>query len=335
MKNICILGIETSCDDTCAAILKNNTVLSNIIHTQKSHKKYGGIVPEIASREHLCNITTVVEKALSTAKINKNDIDGVAFTQGPGLIGPLFVGSMFAKGFSVGLKKPLLAVNHLKGHAMACILDNPSVIFPFLCLVVSGGNTQIVIVHSYEQIDLLGSTIDDAVGEAYDKIGKMLGMSYPAGHKIDLYAQTGNNKKFIFPKTKVDGYNFSFSGIKTAFKIFLEKHKHESNFIEQNIEDICASIQNCLLNMLIDKLLLAIHQTGIKRIALGGGVAANIGLRNMLTTICEERNIQLYIPQKQYCTDNAAMIALIGYYKYINKDFSDYDVKVDAKMKLK
>ena len=190
-------------------------------------------------------------------------------------------------------------------------------------------------VHSYEQIDLLGCTLDDAVGEAYDKIGKMLGMDYPAGHKIDLYAQNGDNKRFIFPKTKVEGYNFSFSGIKTAFKMFLEKHKHENNFIEQNIEDICASIQDCLINMLIDKLLLVINKTGIKRIALGGGVAANTGLRKRLTTFCEEKNMQLYLPQKQYCTDNAAMIALIGVYKYINKDFADYDVKINAKMKLK
>ena len=335
MKDIFILGIESSCDDTCAAVLRGNIVLSNIIHGQESHKKYGGIVPEIASREHLCNITTVVQQALSTAKIKKNDISGVAFTQGPGLIGPLFVGAMLAKGLAMGLNKPLLAVNHLKGHAISCILNNPHVEFPFLCLVVSGGNTQIVIVHSYEQIDLLGCTLDDAVGEAYDKIGKMLGMDYPAGHKIDLYAQKGDNKRFIFPKAKVEGYNFSFSGIKTAFKMFLEKHKHENNFIEQNIEDICASIQDCLINMLIDKLLLVINKTGIKRIALGGGVAANTGLRKRLTTICEEKNMQLYLPQKQYCTDNAAMIALIGVYKYINKDFADYDVKINAKMKLK
>ena len=334
MKDIFILGIETSCDDTCAAVLKNNIVLSNIIHSQESHKKYGGIVPEIASREHLCNITTVVDQALSTAKINKNDIDGIAFTQGPGLIGPLFVGSFFAKGLAVALNKPLLAINHLKGHAIACILDNHNVIFPFLCLIISGGNTQLVIVHSYDKIENLGATLDDAVGEAYDKIGKMLGLDYPAGPKIDSYAQTGDIKKFIFPKAKVDGYNFSFSGIKTAFKIFLEKHKNENNFVEKNIEDICASIQDCLLNMLIDKLTIAIHNTGIKRIAIGGGVAANIGLRKMLTSLCNEKNIQLFLPQKQYCTDNAAMIALIGYYKYINKDFSGYDVQVNAKLKL-
>ena len=333
MNAIYILGIETSCDDTCAAIIKDGNVLSNVVKSQYSHKKYGGIVPELASREHLNNINKTVNEALKIANINKKQLSAIAFTKGPGLIGPLLVGSMYAKGLSLGLKIPLIAVNHLKAHALAYGITN-KLDFPFLCLLASGGNTQIVLVKSYNSFDLLGKTLDDAVGEAYDKIAKMLGIEYPGGPLIAKYSQDGDNKRFKFPKANVDGFNFSFSGIKTAVKNFLnENTKSDENFIKDNFADICASVQESLVGMLLEKIELAISKIKVNAISIGGGVAANQYLRIRLKELAEDKKIKLFIPEKQFCTDNAAMIGYLGYLNFLDKNFADINTAVNPDLK--
>lgn len=324
MNKVNILAIESSCDDTCAAIISDFKILSNVINTQKIHKNFGGVVPELASRNHMCNIASTVKEALEIANIDKKDLSAIAVTTHPGLNGPLLVGSLFAKGYSYGLNIPLIPVNHLHGHMLANLIDNDieqlklfndNNIFPFLCLVVSGGNSQIYIVRSFTDFELLGETLDDAIGEAYDKVAKMLGLEYPGGPKIDKLAQNGDKNKFKFSKARIDGYNYSFSGFKTSVKYFLEdKLKTDKDFINNNLNDLCASVQEGLLNMILEKFVLAIKNTNIKTIAIGGGVASNSGLRNRLKEIADRMNLRLHIPERQYCTDNAAMIAITSTY---------------------
>ena len=324
MNKVNILAIESSCDDTCAAVISDFKILSNVINTQKIHKNFGGVVPELASRNHMCNIASTVKEALEIANIDKKDLSAIAVTTHPGLNGPLLVGSLFAKGYSYGLNIPLIPVNHLHGHMLANLIDNDieqlklfngNNIFPYLCLVVSGGNSQIYIVRSFTDFELLGETLDDAIGEAYDKVAKMLGLEYPGGPKIDKLAQLGDKNKFKFSKARIDGYNYSFSGFKTSVKYFLEdKLKTDKDFINNNLNDLCASVQEGLLNMILEKFVLAIKNTNIKTIAIGGGVASNSGLRNRLKEIADKMNLRLHIPERQYCTDNAAMIAITSTY---------------------
>ena len=328
MNKVNILAIESSCDDTCAAVISDFKILSNIINTQKIHKNFGGVVPELASRNHMCNIAYTVKQALEIANIDKKDLSAIAVTTHPGLNGPLLVGSLFAKGYSYGLNIPLIPINHLHGHMLANLIDNNieqlklfnnNNIFPFLCLVVSGGNSQIYIVRSFTDFELLGETLDDAIGEAFDKVAKMLGLEYPGGPKIDKLAQFGDKNKFKFCKTNIKGYNYSFSGFKTSVKYFLEdKLKEDKDFIKNNINDLCASIQESLLNMILKKFILAIKNTNIKNICIGGGVASNNGLRLKLKEIANKMNLNLHIPERQYCTDNAAMIAITSTYYYNN-----------------
>ena len=331
MDKVNILAIESSCDDTCAAVISDFKILSNVINTQKIHKNFGGVVPELASRNHMCNIASTVKEALEIADIDKKDLSAIAVTTYPGLNGPLLVGTLFAKGYSYGLNIPLIPVNHLHGHMLANLIDNDieqlklfngNNIFPFLCLVVSGGNSQIYIVRSFTDFELLGETLDDAIGEAYDKVAKMLGLEYPGGPKIDNLAQSGDKNKFKFSKAKIDGYNYSFSGFKTSVKYFLEdKLKTDKDFINNNLNDLCASVQEGLLNMILEKFVLAIKNTNIKTIAIGGGVASNNGLRNKLKEIADRMNLRLHIPERQYCTDNAAMIAITSsfYFNLLEK----------------
>jgi len=324
MDKVNILAIESSCDDTCAAVISDFKILSNVINTQKIHKNFGGVVPELASRNHMCNIASTVKEAIEIANIDKKDLSAIAVTTHPGLNGPLLVGSLFAKGYSYGLNIPLIPVNHLHGHMLANLIDNDieqlklfngNNIFPFLCLVVSGGNSQIYIVRSFTDFELLGETLDDAIGEAYDKVAKMLGLEYPGGPKIDKLAELGDKNKFKFSKARIDGYNYSFSGFKTSVKYFLEdKLKDDKDFINNNLNDLCASVQEGLLNMILEKFVLAIKNTNIKTIAIGGGVASNNGLRNRLKEITDKMNLRLHIPERQYCTDNAAMIAITATY---------------------
>lgn len=337
-QNIYILGIESSCDDTAAAVLKNGEILSNVVATQEVHQKYGGVVPELASRAHQQNIVPVIHEALSRAGITKNDLSAIAFTRGPGLMGSLLVGTSFAKSFALGLKIPLLDVNHMQAHILAHFIkeegfQQPE--FPFLALTISGGHTQIVKVSNYFEMEVIGETLDDAVGEAFDKSAKILGLPYPGGPLVDKYAQKGNPKAFNFPKPKVEGLNFSFSGLKTSILYFIQKQvKENPKFIEENIEDICASIQHTIIKILMDKLKKAVKQTGIKQIAIGGGVSANSGIRNTLHEAQEKYGWRTYIPKFEYTTDNAAMIAIAGHYKFISEDFADMGVTAKARIKM-
>ena len=324
-KEPIILGIESSCDDTSAAILKGKKILSNIIANQKVHALYGGVVPELASRAHQQNIIPVVDTAIKKAKIIKENIDAVAFTQGPGLLGSLLVGGSFAKSFSMGMEIPLIAVNHMQAHILAHFIDEgkPTPKFPFLCLTVSGGHTQIVKVLSYNKMKVIGTTIDDAAGEAFDKSAKILKLEYPGGPLIDKYATKGNIHSFSFGKPKVKNLDFSFSGLKTSilYKIQNETQKNPQ-FIEENLEDLCASIQHSIVNILLEKLQKAIKETKITEIAIAGGVSANSYLRRELQELANEKKYNLYIPKFEYCTDNAAMIAISGYFRYLDKDFA-------------
>lgn len=337
-ENIYILGIESSCDDTSAAVLCNDKILSNVVADQKIHAEYGGVVPELASRAHQQNIVPVVYQALEKARINKNQLSAIAFTRGPGLMGSLLVGTSFAKSLSYGLNIPLIDVNHMQAHILAHFIDEdnhskPS--FPFLAMTVSGGHTQIVKVASHFEMEVLGETIDDAVGEAYDKSGKVLNLGYPAGPEIDRRAQLGNPKAYKFTKPKVGGLNFSFSGLKTGILYFVQRQtKTNPNFVEENLNDICASIQYTIIGILMDKLKLAVEQTGIKHIAIGGGVSANSGIRKALKDDENKHGWTTYIPKFEYTTDNAAMIAIVGYLKYLQKDFSDFDVMATARLKF-
>lgn len=326
MKPVILLGIESSCDDTSAAILKNGAILSNCVANQDAHQLYGGVVPEVASRAHQVNIIPVVDMALKKAGVTKEELDGVAFTRGPGLMGSLVVGVSFAKAFAMALDIPLVEVNHMDAHILAHFIDEPKPQFPFLCLTVSGGHTQIVLVRDYMDMEVIGKTIDDAAGEAFDKTGKLLGLPYPAGPIIDKKAREGE-VKFEFVEPRIEGLDFSFSGLKTAILYFLKRNiKEKPDFITENLNDICASVQARIVSILMNKLIKASKQTGINEIAIAGGVSANSALRAALQTEGAERGWNTYIPQFQYCTDNAAMIAMAGYFKYQKGIFSGQEV---------
>ena len=337
-ENIYILGIESSCDDTSAAVLCNDRILSNVVADQKIHAEYGGVVPELASRAHQQNIVPVVHQALEIAGISKEQLSAIAFTRGPGLMGSLLVGTSFAKSLAYGLAIPLIDVNHMQAHILAHYIEEDAhkkPLFPFLAMTISGGHTQIVKVTNYFEMEVLGETIDDAVGEAYDKSGKVLGLGYPAGPEIDRRAQIGNPKAYQFTKPKVEGLNFSFSGLKTAILYFIQREvKANANFIEENLNDICASIQYTIIGILMDKLKFAVKQTGIKHIAIGGGVSANSGIRKALKDAERTFGWTSYIPKFEYTTDNAAMIAIVGYLKFLEKDFSNFDVMASARLKF-
>ena len=337
-KDIFILAIESSCDDTSAAVLKNNTVLSNIIANQEVHAKYGGVVPELASRAHQQHIVPVVKQALKEAGISKTELSAIAFTRGPGLMGSLLVGTSFAKSMALGLNIPLLAVNHMQAHILAHFIQDESQKtpeFPFLCLTISGGHTQIVKVDQDLNFEVLGETIDDAVGEAYDKSAKILGLPYPGGPLIDKYAQLGNPKAFQFSKPKVDGLNFSFSGLKTAILYFIQKQEKENpNFIKENLNDICASIQYTIVEILTDKLKKAVKETGITQIAIAGGVSANSEIRRKLQVAEKHWGWKTYVPKFEFTTDNAAMIGIAGYFQYINKKDADFGITAKARLKV-
>tara|TARA_B110000977_G_C11068269_1_gene488603 strand:+ start:1374 stop:2396 length:1023 start_codon:yes stop_codon:yes gene_type:complete len=337
-KNCYILGIESSCDDTAAAVINNGIVLSNVVATQKIHEDYGGVVPELASRAHQQNIVPVVEQALRKANIDKKQLSAIAFTRGPGLMGSLLVGTSFSKSLALGLGIPLIDVNHMQAHILAHFIKSESQKipkFPFIALTISGGHTQIVKVTDYFSMEILGQTIDDAVGEAFDKSAKILGLSYPGGPILDAFAQKGNPKAYTFPKPKVNPMDFSFSGLKTAILYFVEKEvKQNSNFITENMEDICASIQHTIVDYLMDKLKNAVKHTGIKEIAIGGGVSANSGVRKAITEAEGKYGWNTYIPKFEYCTDNAAMIAIVGELKYRNHLFANSDVLAAARLKL-
>lgn len=337
-QNIYILGIESSCDDTAAAVLHNGKILSNVVATQEVHQKYGGVVPELASRAHQQNIVPVIHEALSRAGVTKEELSAVAFTRGPGLMGSLLVGTSFAKSLSLGLGIPLLDVNHMQAHILAHFIDEEEFQkpqFPFLALTISGGHTQIVKVSDYFEMEVIGETLDDAVGEAFDKSAKILGLPYPGGPLVDKKAQTGNPKAFPFPKPKVDGLNFSFSGLKTSILYFIQKQlKEDPQFIEKNLEDICASIQHTIIGILMDKLKKAVKQTGITEIAIAGGVSANSGIRKTLHEAQAKYGWKTYIPKFEYTTDNAAMIAIAGHYKFISEDFAHMGITAKARIKM-
>ncbi|XCF07605.1 tRNA (adenosine(37)-N6)-threonylcarbamoyltransferase complex transferase subunit TsaD [Tamlana crocina] len=337
-QNIYILGIESSCDDTAASVMLNGKILSNVIANQKIHEEYGGVVPELASRAHQQNIVPVVHQALKKANVTKEQLNAIAFTRGPGLMGSLLVGTSFAKSLAYGLDIPLIDVNHMQGHILAHFIDEEGYEkppLPFLAMTISGGHTQIVKVNDYFNMDVIGETIDDAVGEAFDKSGKILGLGYPAGPEIDKRAKLGNPKAFKFTKPKVDGLNFSFSGLKTAILYFVQKEtKANPNFVEENLNDICASIQHTIIGILIDKLKKASKETGIKHIAIGGGVSANSGIRQALKDGEKKFGWTTYVPKFEFTTDNAAMIAIVGHLKYLQEDFAEQDVVASARLKI-
>lgn len=334
-NDISILAIESSCDETSASIILNGKVLNNIVATQSVHEKYGGVVPELASRAHQENIIPVVHEALESSGIRKNDLSAIAFTRGPGLMGALLVGVSFAKSMAYALKVPLIEINHMQAHVLAHFIEAPKPNFPFICLTVSGGHTQLVLVKDYLDMQVIGETRDDAVGEAFDKTAKLLGLPYPGGPLIDKYAQSGNPKAFEFPITRMPELDYSFSGIKTAVLYFLRDQLQQNpTFIEENLNDLCASIQHSLIEMLLIKLKAAVKQYGVKDVAIAGGVSANSGLRNALTDLATKRGWNIFIPKFEYCTDNAAMIAMAAHYKYLKGDFSSMDVTPLAKMKI-
>lgn len=337
-QNIYILAIESSCDDTAAAVMCNAKVLSNIVASQKIHKDYGGVVPELASRAHQQNIVPVVDQALKKSGINKSQLNAIAFTRGPGLMGSLLVGTSFAKSLAYGLNIPLIDVNHMQAHILAHFIEEDDFEkppFPFLAMTISGGHTQIVKVNSHFEMSVIGETLDDAVGEAFDKSGKLLGLGYPAGPEIDKRAKLGNPKAFPFTKPKVGELNFSFSGLKTQILYFVQKQvKRNPNFIEENLNDICASIQYTIVGILIDKLKLATKSTGIKHIAIGGGVSANTGIRQALKNGEDQFGWTTYVPKFEYTTDNAAMIAIVGYLKYLSGDYAEQDVMASSRLKI-
>jgi len=336
-KSITILGIESSCDDTSAAVIKDAKILSNIVANQDVHQEYGGVVPELASRAHQQNIVPVVNQALKIANISKDQLDAIAFTRGPGLMGSLLVGTSFAKSFSLALGIPLIDVNHMQGHIMAHFIDEGQEMpnFPFLCLTVSGGHTQIVLVKEHFEMDVIGETIDDAAGEAFDKSAKLLGLHYPGGPLIDKYAKEGNPKAFKFTKPRVGDLEFSFSGLKSnILQLIKREERKDADFIENNLIDLCASIQLTIIEILLEKIDNAVKKTGIRQIAIAGGVSANSGLRKALIQRENTHNWKVFIPKFEYCTDNAAMIAIVGYYKYQNQDFADSSVTATARMKI-
>jgi len=340
-----ILAIESSCDETAAAVCREGKILSNIIATQKVHEQYGGVVPELASRAHIQNIVPVVQQALKTAGCEPSSLDAIAFTQSPGLIGSLLVGAQFAKSFALALNKPLIAVHHMQAHVLANLIAEPRPSFPFLCLTVSGGHTQIVLCESPTQLKVIGETIDDAAGEAFDKSAKLLGLPYPGGPLIDKYAATGDPNRFDFPEPRIPGLDFSFSGLKTSILYFLQNagtshiykeefratEEEKKKFITDNLADLCASIQHRIISILLNKLKKATKETGVTQVCIAGGVSANSGLRKALTAAGEKHGWKTFIPAFEYCTDNAAMIAITGYYKYKEGQFSDLSVSATAR----
>lgn len=327
LKQNIILGIESSCDETSASICIDGQIVSNVTATQAIHEQYGGVIPEIASRIHQQNIIPVVDSAIRNAKIRKNDINAVAFTRGPGLLGALLVGTAFAKSFALALNIPLIEINHMQAHVLAHFIDDPKPSFPFLCLTVSGGHTQIVLVKDYFGMEVIGETTDDAAGEAFDKSAKMLGLPYPGGPLIDKHAKEGNASKYKFTEPQIPGFDFSFSGLKTQILYFLQKEvKSNENFIAENLNDLCASIQARIVSILLNKLEAAAKQLGINQIAIAGGVSANSGLRSALKHTAEKNNWNIFIPDFEFCTDNAGMIAIAGYHKFLKGEFVGQEV---------
>jgi len=330
-----ILAIESSCDETSASVISDDNVLSNFIAGQKVHEQYGGVVPELASRAHQQNIIPVVEMALRKSGITKEQLDAIAFTQSPGLIGSLLVGCCFAKSLALALDIPLIAVHHMQAHVLANFIQNPKPSFPFLCLTVSGGHTQIVRVDDYLKMQVLGETLDDAAGEAFDKTAKILGLPYPGGPLIDKYAQSGNGERFSFPEPQIPGLDFSFSGLKTAILYFVRDRVAENkHFVEDNLADICASVQRRIITILMHKLTKAAVETGIRDVCIAGGVSANSGLRKALAEYAHTHGWRYFIPEFQYCTDNAGMIAITAYYKYMADEFADLSVSPNARSGL-
>jgi len=338
LKKTYILGIESSCDDTAAAVISDSDILSNVVASQSIHELYGGVVPELASREHQKLILPVVKKTLEEAKINTSDLSAIAFTNGPGLVGSLMVGTSFAKSMALALNIPLIAVNHMQAHILAHFINDPgnkNPDFPFLALTISGGHTQIVRVDSYFEMVELGKTLDDAVGEAFDKSGKVIGLKYPAGPEIDKLSKKGDPKKFSFTKPKVNGLNFSFSGLKTNFLNFINKQvRINENFIQENLNDICASLQNVIVEILMEKIIMASKQTGINTIVICGGVSANSEIRDRLKVNSGKYNWNVHIPKISYTTDNAAMIAITGQLKYQNNMFSNFETSANPRLKI-
>lgn len=335
--SITILGIESSCDDTSAAVISDGLLLSNVIAGQKVHEEYGGVVPELASRAHQQNIVPVVDTAIKRAGIDKHDIDAIAFTRGPGLLGSLLVGTSFAKGLSLGLRIPMVDVNHLHGHVLSHFIrestDDVVPEYPFLCLLISGGNSQIILVKNYDDMEILGRTIDDAAGEAFDKCAKIMGLPYPGGPHIDRLAAEGDPKRFNFTKPRIPGLDYSFSGLKTAFLYTLrDAVKTDPDFVEKNLPDLAASLQSTIISILMDKVDKAVKLTGVKTLAIGGGVSANSGVRQAVADYCAAKGLKAFIPKRSFTTDNAAMVAIAGYFKYLAKDFCPYDAAPYARV---
>ena len=333
-----ILGIESSCDDTSASVMCDGKVLSNLIANQEIHKSFGGVVPELASRAHQQNIIPVVNQAIINANIDKNQLNAIAYTRGPGLLGSLLVGSSFSKSLSMGLNIPLIEVNHMQAHLLAHFIEDcgdtkPE--FPFIGVTISGGHTQIVMVNDYFKMDIIGETLDDAIGETFDKCGKMLNLPYPAGPHIDKKSKLGNSTKFSFTKPKVKGLNYSFSGLKTGFMRFLQKEKKENdNFIDSELNNLCASLQETIVEILYDKIIKAVKQTGVNRVVFGGGVSCNSGIINKFKNNEQLENYKSFFPKFEYTTDNAAMIAMVGYLKFQNNDFSSFEKGAEARFKF-
>ena len=338
MKTI-ILGIESSCDDTSAAVIADGLLLSNVIASQDVHAEYGGVVPELASRAHQQNILPVVDTALRRAGVSRSDLSAIAFTRGPGLLGSLLVGTSFAKGMSLGLRIPIVDVNHLHGHVLSHFIRREETDtvpeYPFICLLISGGNSQIILVRAYNDMEILGQTIDDAAGEAFDKCAKVMGLPYPGGPHIDRLAAEGNPEAFKFAKPHIPGLDYSFSGLKTSFLYTLRDHlKIDPDFIERNKADLAASLQKTIIDILLDKLAKAVRETGVKTVAIGGGVSANSGVRAAIEEFCRRRGLTAFIPPRLFTTDNAAMVAIAGYYKYLDRDFCPYDLAPYARVNV-
>lgn len=337
MSKTIILGIESSCDDTSAAVIADGLLLSNVIASQDVHAEYGGVVPELASRAHQQNIVPVVDAALRRAGVDKHELSAIAFTRGPGLLGSLLVGTSFAKGLSLGLRVPLVEVNHLHGHVLSHFIreteDDVVPEFPFLCLLVSGGNSQLIMVKSPSEMEILGRTIDDAAGEAFDKCAKVMGLPYPGGPHIDRLAAEGDASRFHFAKPRIPGLDYSFSGLKTSFLYTLrDAIKENPRFVEENMADLAASLQKTIIDILIDKLDKAVCQTGVKTVAIGGGVSANSGVRDAVASYCASRSLSAFIPKRKFTTDNAAMVAIAGMFKYQNREFCPYDAAPYARV---
>lgn len=339
MSKINILGIESSCDDTSAAVISDGILLSNVIASQDVHAEYGGVVPELASRAHQQNIVPVVDTALRRAGISKSDLSAIAFTRGPGLLGSLLVGTSFAKGLSLGLRIPIVDVNHLHGHVLSHFIRRTTADripeYPFLCLLISGGNSQLILVRNYNDMEILGQTIDDAAGEAFDKCAKVMGLPYPGGPHIDRLAAEGDPGAFKFAKPHIAGLDYSFSGLKTSFLYTLrDQLKLDPEFIEKRRADLAASLQKTIIDILLDKLDKAVKQTGVRTVAIGGGVSANSGVRNAVADYCARRGLTAFIPERAFTTDNAAMVAIAGYYKYLDKEFCSYSDVPYARVRI-